>query len=97
MNIFSFQLILSINILFLIVADKKGTVVFRAINHFIEKLALEDIEAAAKLFDKKLETTVFTPREVDEYNKAKCTVIVRIFNFICTMLAGSNREGSLKV
>ena len=78
-------------------ADKKGTVVFRAINHFVEKLALEDIEAAAKLFDEKLETTLFTPREVDEYNKAKCTVIVRMFSFICTMLAGSNSEGSLKV
>ena len=42
---------------------------FRAINHFVEKLALEDIEAAAKLFDNKLQSTIFTPREVDEYNR----------------------------
>ena len=42
---------------------------FRAINHFIEKLALEDIEAAAKLFHNKLQSTIFTPREVDEYNR----------------------------
>ncbi len=38
-------------------------------NHFVTQLVLEDMEAAVKLFAVKLERTVFTPREVEEYNK----------------------------
>ncbi len=42
---------------------------FGAINHFVDQLGLEGMEAAAKLFSSELRTNIFTPREVDEYNK----------------------------
>ena len=50
-------------------AGNKGTVVFEVMRHFIETLALEDIGAAAKMFPNRPQNLIFTPREVDEYNK----------------------------
>ena len=52
-----------------VVADGsgKGTVVFSVLKHVVTDLALTDIHAAAAL----CATTghIFTPREVDDYNR----------------------------
>ncbi|KAI0227633.1 DNA-dependent protein kinase catalytic subunit [Lamellibrachia satsuma] len=66
-------------------ANRKA-VIFEVLNHFFEKLALGDVSDAAKLFEDYSGTEVFTPQEKDDYNRAKCTVIVRTMNFICVLL-----------
>ena len=51
----------------------KDSKLFTSLNFFLEHLALEGIHAAAKCFTSGLsqESTceVFTPQEVDEYNR----------------------------
>ena len=44
------------------------SVIAEAIEFFLKKLAVEDIMSVTKLFHVK-NVVVFTPREIDEYNK----------------------------
>ena len=49
-------------------SDKESKL-FASLNFFLEHLALEDIHAAAKCFTSGHSEAVFTPHEVDEYNR----------------------------
>ncbi|ELU11183.1 hypothetical protein CAPTEDRAFT_224273 [Capitella teleta] len=81
----------------LIASNNKGTIIFQVLHHFMEELAQEDISAAVKLFPKVADgSSIFTPREREDYNQTKCTVIVRTLSFICTMF-GNYKTESLKV
>ncbi|RUS72684.1 hypothetical protein EGW08_019554 [Elysia chlorotica] len=65
--------------------------IFKSVAYFLNNLALHDITAAASQFQKPSDL-VFTPREVEKYNRLKCTVIIRIFNFLSVLLAKHSSE-----
>ncbi|XP_041364232.1 DNA-dependent protein kinase catalytic subunit-like [Gigantopelta aegis] len=60
--------------------------IFESIQYFLEHLALAGIEKAAMLFTSHRTTYFFTPKEMEEYNRAKCTVVIRMWNFLCVIL-----------
>ncbi|XP_070581112.1 DNA-dependent protein kinase catalytic subunit-like [Ptychodera flava] len=71
---------------------KKQSNLFKSLDFFMTKLSLEDIFSAAKCFKSTMTGAVFTPREVEDYNKAKCTVIVRLIDFLTVLLAFHSNE-----
>ncbi|XP_052761107.1 DNA-dependent protein kinase catalytic subunit-like isoform X2 [Mya arenaria] len=71
----------------------KGTAnVWRSLEFFLTKVALSDIDVLVKLFLKKGEDQLFTPREKQDFNRGKCTVIIRLLNFFTVMLAKYKKE-----
>eukprot|EP00058_Branchiostoma_floridae_P019566 XP_002605056.1 hypothetical protein BRAFLDRAFT_85202 [Branchiostoma floridae] len=68
-------------------SGKKPSQLFTALEFFLSKLALSDIDAAARCFRSGgSAAALFTPRETEEYNYGKCTVIVRIMDFFTVLL-----------
>ncbi|CAG5123409.1 unnamed protein product, partial [Candidula unifasciata] len=67
--------------------------IFQSVTFFLDKLVFSDIEGAARLLPHK-KTVIFTPLERDEYNRIKCTVIIRIWNFLSVILARHSQEVS---
>ncbi|XP_027746012.1 DNA-dependent protein kinase catalytic subunit isoform X2 [Empidonax traillii] len=57
-----------------------------AVQFFLETIALHDIHAAEQCFDCSSKGNVFSPQERDMYNYSKCTIIVRIMEFVTTIL-----------
>ncbi|KFP72380.1 DNA-dependent protein kinase catalytic subunit, partial [Acanthisitta chloris] len=57
-----------------------------AVQFFLETIALHDIQAAEKCFDCGLKGNMFSPQERDTYNYSKCTIIVRIMEFVTMIL-----------
>ncbi|KAI8501204.1 hypothetical protein Bbelb_212990, partial [Branchiostoma belcheri] len=77
-------------------SGKKPSQLFTALEFFLTKLALSDIDAAARCFESHGAATLFTPRETEDYNYGKCTVIVRIMDFF-TVLLGAFPQDAYKV
>ncbi|BFZ03143.1 hypothetical protein BsWGS_06182 [Bradybaena similaris] len=67
--------------------------IFQSVSFCLEKLVFSDIEGAARLLPHK-DTVIFTPLERDDYNRIKCTVIIRIWNFLSVMLERHSQEVS---
>ncbi|GFR68841.1 DNA-dependent protein kinase catalytic subunit [Elysia marginata] len=81
-------------LIMMMVLDGKGSEMskcFKSVAHFLNELALGGIDRAAAQFNKSTDT-VFTPREEEEYNRLKCTVIIRTLNFLCVLLAKHSSE-----
>ncbi|KAK2527806.1 Prkdc [Columba livia] len=57
-----------------------------AVQFFLETIALHDIHAAEKYFDCSSKGSTFSPQEKDVYNYSKCTIIVRIMEFVTMIL-----------
>ncbi|XP_032559787.1 DNA-dependent protein kinase catalytic subunit isoform X2 [Chiroxiphia lanceolata] len=57
-----------------------------AVQFFLETIALHDIHAAEQCFDCSSKGSIFSPQERDVYNYSKCTIIVRIMEFVTTIL-----------
>ncbi|XP_063182908.1 DNA-dependent protein kinase catalytic subunit [Chroicocephalus ridibundus] len=57
-----------------------------AVQFFLETIALHDIHAAEQCFDCGSKGSVFSPQERDVYNYSKCTIIVRIMEFVTMIL-----------
>ncbi|KAK2522227.1 Prkdc [Columba guinea] len=57
-----------------------------AVQFFLETIALHDIHAAEKYFDCSSKGSTFSPQERDVYNYSKCTIIVRIMEFVTMIL-----------
>ncbi|XP_051625579.1 DNA-dependent protein kinase catalytic subunit isoform X2 [Manacus candei] len=57
-----------------------------AVQFFLETIALHDIHAAEQCFDCSSKGSMFSPQERDVYNYSKCTIIVRIMEFVTTIL-----------
>ncbi|XP_067044034.1 DNA-dependent protein kinase catalytic subunit-like isoform X2 [Acropora muricata] len=72
-----------------------SSVLFTSLNFFVTKLAAFGITAAKHCFAVEQTTVkkeVFTPKEIDSYNKAKCTLIIRIMNFLEVLLQVSSKD-----
>ncbi|OXB75109.1 UNVERIFIED_CONTAM: hypothetical protein H355_003187 [Colinus virginianus] len=57
-----------------------------AVDFFLETIALHDIHAAEQCFDCRSRGNVFSPQEREMYNYSKCTIIVRIMEFVTMIL-----------
>uniref|UniRef100_A0A8C0EK33 DNA-dependent protein kinase catalytic subunit n=1 Tax=Bubo bubo TaxID=30461 RepID=A0A8C0EK33_BUBBB len=57
-----------------------------AVQFFLETIALHDIHAAEQCFDCSSKGSMFSPQERDVYNYSKCTIIVRIIEFVTMIL-----------
>ena len=66
-------------------ANYKQSHLFQSLNFFVSTLSLHGIEAAARCFDSQY-SSVYTPREVEEYNNVKCTVILKLLRFLSVLL-----------
>jgi len=58
---------------------KRESVLFRVVGHFYSDVAEATISTLAA-------GVTFSPRESDEFNREKCTVLVRSVNFLCVIL-----------
>uniref|UniRef100_A0A7M4FFG4 DNA-dependent protein kinase catalytic subunit n=1 Tax=Crocodylus porosus TaxID=8502 RepID=A0A7M4FFG4_CROPO len=58
----------------------------RAVEFFLETIALHDIHAAEQCFYIESKDNVFSPQEREEYNYSKCTIVVRIIGFVSMIL-----------
>uniref|UniRef100_A0A672TW27 DNA-dependent protein kinase catalytic subunit n=1 Tax=Strigops habroptila TaxID=2489341 RepID=A0A672TW27_STRHB len=57
-----------------------------AVQFFLETIALHDINAAEQCFGCSSKGSMFSPQERDMYNYSKCTIIVRIMEFVTMIL-----------
>uniref|UniRef100_A0A8C3LMS1 DNA-dependent protein kinase catalytic subunit n=1 Tax=Chrysolophus pictus TaxID=9089 RepID=A0A8C3LMS1_CHRPC len=58
----------------------------KAVDFFLETIALHDIRAAEQCFDCRSRGNIFSPQEREVYNYSKCTIIVRIMEFVTMIL-----------
>lgn len=57
-----------------------------AVQFFLDTIALHDIHAAEQCFDCSSKGSMFSPQERDVYNYSKCTIVVRIMEFVTVIL-----------
>ena len=84
------------NIVIYVIADaaKKPSSLFQAIQYFVSNIAMTDLKTVSHSGGSSQH--VFTPREVDQYNQSKCTVTVRLMDFL-TVLLGNYANEAVKV
>ncbi|KAK6170524.1 hypothetical protein SNE40_018898 [Patella caerulea] len=70
----------------------KTSKVFESLKYFLKHVALSEIGDAAKLFKKNVDADLFTPLEIEQYNRNKCTVIVRLWNFVAVIVGKYPKE-----
>ncbi|XP_048384539.2 DNA-dependent protein kinase catalytic subunit [Stegostoma tigrinum] len=58
----------------------------KALTFFLTNLAMHDITAAEQSFAYGIKGILFSPREREDYNYTKCTIIVRIMEFVSMVL-----------
>ena len=86
-----FVILISCNFLFPILlakprkSNEKPSNLFQSLEFFLSNLALHDTEAAVNCFDSTL-STIHTPREVEEYNRVKCSLVLQLLNFVSILL-----------
>ncbi|XP_076075287.1 DNA-dependent protein kinase catalytic subunit-like [Mytilus galloprovincialis] len=64
--------------------------VLKTIQYFVENIALTDIRDLSRQFD--IFEEFYTPKEIDVFNRSKCTVLVRILNLLTVMIANFQKE-----
>ncbi|XP_067836012.1 DNA-dependent protein kinase catalytic subunit isoform X2 [Heptranchias perlo] len=64
----------------------------KAMDFFLKKLAVQDITAAEESFVCGIKAILFSPREREEYNYSKCTIIVRIMEFVSMVLESCQQD-----
>uniref|UniRef100_A0A8U8BLG7 DNA-dependent protein kinase catalytic subunit n=1 Tax=Geospiza parvula TaxID=87175 RepID=A0A8U8BLG7_GEOPR len=64
----------------------ESSLFLKAVRFFLDTIALHDIHAAEQCFDSSSKGSMFSPQERDKYNYSKCTIVVRIFEFVTVIL-----------
>ncbi|XP_029002542.1 DNA-dependent protein kinase catalytic subunit isoform X2 [Betta splendens] len=67
-------------------SSKEKSTFLKAVNFFLTELASHSLAAAESCFSHGERTSHFSPREVDQYNYSKCTIIVRLLEFATMVL-----------
>uniref|UniRef100_A0AAV2L5B1 DNA-dependent protein kinase catalytic subunit n=1 Tax=Knipowitschia caucasica TaxID=637954 RepID=A0AAV2L5B1_KNICA len=67
-------------------ASKEKSHFLKAVSFFLSELATRDLATAESCFCIGEKMSHFSPREVDQYNYSKCTIIVRLLDFSSMML-----------
>ncbi|XP_075444614.1 LOW QUALITY PROTEIN: DNA-dependent protein kinase catalytic subunit [Ascaphus truei] len=68
----------------------------KALDFFIRNLSMKDIVAAEGCFTTGSKGNIFSPQEREEYNYSKCTIIVRILEFV-TMIVDTCQQDLCKI
>ncbi|MED6252924.1 hypothetical protein ATANTOWER_019404 [Ataeniobius toweri] len=68
----------------------------KATHFFLTKLAAHGLTAAEGCFPHGERTSHFSPREVDQYNYSKCTIVVRLLEF-ASMILDKGDQGIWKL
>ncbi|GAA6219422.1 DNA-dependent protein kinase catalytic subunit [Lates japonicus] len=64
----------------------------KAVHFFLTELATHHLEAAESCFLLGEKSSHFSPREVDQYNYSKCTIIIRLLEFATMILVKGDQE-----
>ena len=72
-------------------SHEKPSNLFQSLEFFVSTLALHGIEAAVSCFDSSL-STVHTPREVEEYNRVKCSLVLHLLTFASILLEKHTKQ-----
>ncbi|KAF7660907.1 hypothetical protein LDENG_00272900 [Lucifuga dentata] len=64
----------------------------KAVSFFLTELAMHELTAAESCFRLGEKMSHFSPREVDQYNYSKCTIIIRLLEFATMILIKGNQE-----
>ncbi|KAG5837285.1 hypothetical protein ANANG_G00237680 [Anguilla anguilla] len=68
----------------------KKSCFFKAVQFFITELAMQDLSAAENCFSVGQKTSLFSPKEREDYNYSKGTIIVRLLEFVTMVLGQQN-------
>ncbi len=71
---------------------KEKSSFLKAVSFFLTELATHELVAAESCFPLGEKTSHFSPREVDQYNYSKCTIIVRLLEFATMILVKGDQE-----
>ncbi|XP_044195297.1 DNA-dependent protein kinase catalytic subunit [Thunnus albacares] len=73
-------------------SSKDKSSFLKAASFFLTELATHELAAAESCFPLGEKTSHFSPREVDQYNYNKCTIIVRLLEFATMILVKGDQE-----
>ncbi|KAM9337515.1 DNA-dependent protein kinase catalytic subunit [Symphorus nematophorus] len=74
------------------ISSKEKSSFLKAVSFFLTDLASHELAAAESCFNQGEKTSHFSPREVDQYNFSKCTIIVRLLEFATMILVKEDQE-----
>nr|XP_046226723.1 DNA-dependent protein kinase catalytic subunit isoform X2 [Scatophagus argus] len=74
------------------ISSKQESNFLKAAGFFLTELAAQELAAAESCFPLGEKTSHFSPREVDQYNFSKCTIIVRLLEFAAMILVKGDQE-----
>ncbi|CAK6951979.1 LOW QUALITY PROTEIN: DNA-dependent protein kinase catalytic subunit [Scomber scombrus] len=73
-------------------SSKDKSSFLKATSFFLTELATHELAAAESCFPLGEKTSHFSPREVEQYNYNKCTIIVRLLEFATMILVKGDQE-----
>ncbi|XP_039982420.1 DNA-dependent protein kinase catalytic subunit isoform X2 [Xiphias gladius] len=73
-------------------SSKDKSSFLKAAHYFLTELATHELAAAESCFTRGEKSSHFSPREVDQYNYSKCTIIVRLLEFATMILVKGDQE-----
>lgn len=73
-------------------SSKDESSFLKALSFFLTELATHELAVAESCFPVGEKTSHFSPREVDQYNFSKCTIIVRLLEFATMILVKGDQE-----
>ncbi|XP_041817023.1 DNA-dependent protein kinase catalytic subunit isoform X2 [Chelmon rostratus] len=73
-------------------SSKEKSSFLKALSFFLAELATHELAVAESCFTLGEKTSHFSPREVDQYNFSKCTIIVRLLEFATMILVKGDQE-----
>ncbi|GAB6025762.1 hypothetical protein CHUAL_011747 [Chamberlinius hualienensis] len=74
-------------------AANSQSVVFKVVNYFNSDVALANLLSSDFCKNLSINTDIFTPSEINDYCQLKCTVIVRIMDFV-SMIANNSSNSN---
>nr|CBN81784.1 DNA-dependent protein kinase catalytic subunit [Dicentrarchus labrax] len=73
-------------------SSKEKSSFLKAVSFFLTELATHELAVAESCFPLGEKTSHFSPRETDQYNFSKCTIIVRLLEFATMILVKGDQE-----
>lgn len=73
-------------------SSKEKSRFLKALSFFLTELAAHELAVAESCFPLGQKTSHFSPREVDQYNFSKCTIVVRLLEFATMILVKGEQE-----
>ncbi|XP_061568965.1 DNA-dependent protein kinase catalytic subunit [Cololabis saira] len=75
-----------------LLSSKDKSSFLKATHFLLTELAARDLAAAESCFPLGERTSHFSPREVEQYNYSKCTIVVRLLEFASMILVKGDQE-----